>query len=65
MIALAVVSERDSQEALWEASRIDEVFQIEQWGADEEAEEQATLRQLAFFHAADFFRDAKKTGRTK
>ena len=62
LIGLAVVAERDSLEALWEASRLDEAFQIEEWGEDEEAREQATLRQLAFFHAADFYRSAKKTG---
>ena len=64
VIALATIAERDSREALWQASRVDEVFQIEQWGEDEEAAEQATLRKLAFLHAADFFSNAKKTGIT-
>ncbi len=64
VIALAVIAARDSRDLLWRASRIDEDFQIEQWGEDEEAAEEATLRQLAFLHAADFFQHAKKTGRT-
>lgn len=62
VIALCAVAERDSREALWSASRVDEDFQSEQWGVDEEAAEEATLRKLAFFHAWDFFRSAKKTG---
>lgn len=62
VIALAALAERDSLEALWAASRVDEDFQVEQWGEDEEATEHATLRKLAFFHASDFFTAAKKTG---
>jgi chaperone required for assembly of F1-ATPase len=37
VIALAVAAERDSVEALWAASRVDEDYQIQEWGADEEA----------------------------
>ncbi len=62
VIALATLAGRASPETLWEASRLDEVFQIEHWGQDEGAEEQAALRRLAFLHASDFFNHAKKTG---
>ena len=61
VIALATLAGRDSPEGLWNASRVDEEFQIEQWGEDEEASEHAKLRKLAFLHAADFFNHAKKT----
>lgn len=54
-LALAVAkAERAAAEA-WALSRIDEDWQIEQWGADEEAAEMAELKRRAFLHAADFF----------
>lgn len=40
----------------WELSRIDEKWQEEQWGEDEEASEQAAVKRDAFLHAARFFR---------
>lgn len=42
-------------EALWAASRIDEDWQAEQWGTDEEAAEQAALKKRAFLDAAHIF----------
>lgn len=44
----------DAQEA-WELSRIDEAWQIEQWGEDEEAAAQAGIKRQAFLHAKRFF----------
>ena len=40
---------------IWAASRLDEIWQAEQWGDDEEALEQAKLRETAFFHAKSFW----------
>ncbi|WP_370400336.1 ATP12 family chaperone protein [Sulfitobacter sp. JB4-11] len=40
---------------LWEMSRLDEIWQAEQWGRDDEAEAQASVRQTAFFHANRMF----------
>jgi chaperone required for assembly of F1-ATPase len=40
---------------LWDLSRIDEQWQIEQWGEDELAMEQAGLKRAAFLHAAQFY----------
>ncbi len=40
---------------LWRASRIDEDWQAQQWGADEEATAQSARRQAAFLDAARFF----------
>ncbi|WP_372884351.1 ATP12 family chaperone protein [Shimia sp.] len=45
---------------LWRLSRLDEDWQAEQWGADEEAEAQAKAKQEAFFHADRFFRMSRK-----
>ena len=44
--------------AAWDASRIDEEWQNEQWGRDEEADEHAELKRDAFFHAANFYKSA-------
>lgn len=41
-------------ESIWRASRIDEDWQIEQWGRDEEAEADTATRQAAFLHAYRF-----------
>lgn len=55
LIALAVVHEYRPAADLWPVSRLDELWQIEQWGPDDEAERNATLRQDAFLHAAEFY----------
>lgn len=40
---------------LWQASRVDEAYQIEQWGDDEEAAETTELKRQAFLHANRFY----------
>lgn len=42
-------------ETLWEISRLDELWQEEQWGPDDEAQEQAEVKRQAFLHAKRFF----------
>ena len=39
---------------LWRLSRVDETWQEEQWGEDEEAQETAALKESDFFHACSF-----------
>lgn len=57
VIGLAAARKHASCKALWDAARLDEAWQLEQWGADEEAEAHAALKQAAFqtahkaFHA--------------
>lgn len=58
ILALAATETIESPEALWSMSRIDETWQIEQWGEDEEAAEDAILKKTAFFHAIDFYHAA-------
>lgn len=41
-------------DALWQASRVDEDWQIAQWGADEEAAEVAQAKRAAFMQAGQF-----------
>jgi len=57
-IALAATEGYGSAESLWALSRLDESFQIEQWGDDEEAAEHAAIKKSAFLHANDFFHSA-------
>ena len=42
-------------ETLWQLSRLDEVWQEEQWGSDEEAQAMAETKRQAFHHAHRFF----------
>lgn len=42
-------------DAIWRISRLDELWQEEQWGEDEEAREQAELKRQAFLHAKRFY----------
>ncbi len=58
VLAVAVAENELDSEAGWALSRIDEEWQIEQWGADDEATIQSTLKKDAFFHAAEFLQSA-------
>ncbi len=55
ILGFAVQQEIRPPEALWALSRLDEDWQAEQWGADEEAEAHAALKKQAFLDAALIF----------
>jgi chaperone required for assembly of F1-ATPase len=55
VLALAVARGRLSADEAWRLSRIDESWQIEQWGADEEAAEITALKRADFLQADRFF----------
>lgn len=59
-IALATVEAVQPPDVLWKISRIDEDWQSEQWGVDEEAAAAAELKRQAFLHAHAFFRTAQE-----
>jgi chaperone required for assembly of F1-ATPase len=40
---------------IWEMSRLDERWQEEQWGVDDEARESSELKKAAFMHAKRFY----------
>ncbi|MFD0859752.1 ATP12 family chaperone protein [Roseovarius aquimarinus] len=40
---------------LWQISRLDEAWQAELWGADDEAEATAEIKRAAFLHAQEFY----------
>lgn len=42
-------------ESLWDLSRLDEIWQAEQWGKDDEAEEMAKIKKASFLHAGAMF----------
>ncbi|GHE05779.1 ATPase [Defluviimonas sp. 20V17] len=54
VIGLAAIQGHREIADLWEVSRIDEVWQEEAWGIDEEAMERTENRRKAFHHAANF-----------
>ncbi|MBK1636811.1 ATP12 family chaperone protein [Rhodovulum adriaticum] len=54
IIGLAALEDAVSAERLWEVSRIDETWQQEQWGVDEEAAETAATKRRDFLHARRF-----------
>ncbi|SLN71088.1 ATP12 chaperone protein [Roseovarius albus] len=54
VIGLAALKDHRRVEDLWQLSRIDETWQAEQWGVDEEAQEQAALKESAFVAAKNF-----------
>jgi chaperone required for assembly of F1-ATPase len=58
VIGLAAVCRWKDPESLWVLSRIDELWQIEQWGEDDEATAASTLKQTAFMDAIRFFESA-------
>ena len=59
VLGFAAVHEERPIEAVWTLSRLDEEWQEEQWGVDEEAAEQAEIKKQAFLHAERFFRLAR------
>lgn len=54
VIGFAAATGAGSAGDLWDTSRVDELWQIEQWGDDEEASAHATKRQQAFLQAMRF-----------
>lgn len=56
IIGFAVIRDYAPADELWEISRIDETWQIDQWGEDEEATNLANSKRDAFLHADRFFR---------
>jgi Chaperone required for the assembly of the mitochondrial F1-ATPase len=55
ILGLGVTEGHLLPEEAWELSRVDESWQIEQWGADEEAAEIEAFRRTAFLQAARFY----------
>ncbi len=54
VLGLYAASGDADADTVWRLSRIDEDWQISQWGEDEEATEHAEIKRAAFLHAARF-----------
>jgi len=54
VLGLWVADGAGDPQAAWALSRIDEDWQVSQWGADDEAGEAAEIKRAAFLHAARF-----------
>lgn len=55
ILALGVTQGHLNMVDAWALSRIDETWQAEQWGTDEESEQAIEIKRLAFGHAANFY----------
>lgn len=55
VLALAVIRGRLGVAEAWDLSRIDETWQVEQWGEDEEAAAAEAVRRVAFEAASRFY----------
>lgn len=56
VIGFAAIEGAFPLDQLWEASRIDEAYQIAEWGEDDEATARTAQRSAAFFAADRFYR---------
>ena len=55
ILGFAATAHERPLEVLWEISRLDEIWQAEQWGKDEEAEAMAEIKKASFLHAGHMF----------
>lgn len=60
ILGFAAAQDLHATPMIWAASRVDETWQQEQWGDDEEALEVAEIKKASFLHAKAFF-DAVQT----
>lgn len=58
VLALAAIEEAWPVDEVWNASRLDENWQAEQWGIDVEASNAAEIKRAAFIHAAKLYQAA-------
>ena len=55
ILGLAIINGRLSAEEAYQLCRIDEQWQLEQWGEDEEAQKVSKLKYAAILHSEEFF----------
>lgn len=55
ILGFAATCDLQDPKALWEISRLDEIWQAEEWGTDAEAEAAAAIKERAFIHAKQVF----------
>ncbi|WP_300073449.1 ATP12 family protein [uncultured Ruegeria sp.] len=55
ILGFAAAMDWRAPDEIWRISRLDELWQIEQWGHDDEAHAVAETKKTAFLHAKNFF----------
>jgi len=55
ILSLAIINKRLSAQQAYQLSRIDEQWQLEQWGEDEEAKVASNQKNIAILHSEEFF----------
>ncbi|WP_227271755.1 ATP12 family chaperone protein [Roseobacter weihaiensis] len=55
ILGFAATFDLRTPKAIWDISRLDEIWQAEEWGADEDAEAAALVKEHAFIHAKQVF----------
>lgn len=55
ILGFAAALDWKDAETVWKLSRLDEIWQEEQWGADDEAQASAETKRQAFLHAKRFY----------
>ncbi len=55
ILGFATALDWRSPDEIWRISRLDELWQIEQWGEDDEAQAVARTKEAAFLHAKRFY----------
>lgn len=55
ILAFATTHDLFAPKAIWDISRLDEIWQSEEWGVDDEAEAAAAIKERAFIHAKQVF----------
>lgn len=55
ILGFATAAEIRSPKAIWTISRLDEIWQAEEWGQDDDAEAVAAIKEAAFLHAKQVF----------
>ncbi|PLS19933.1 ATP12 family chaperone protein [Neptunicoccus cionae] len=61
VLALAVARQHMVAEQAWDVARVDENWQIEHWGVDDEAAEAAELKRQAFLLSEELLLSVRKT----
>ena len=51
ILGFAATTDRFSPKAIWQISRLDEIWQAEEWGRDDDAEAAAALKETAFLNS--------------
>jgi chaperone required for assembly of F1-ATPase len=55
ILGFAAAEQVRSDAQIWDMSRLDEIWQAEQWGKDDDAEAMAELKKSSFLHASRMF----------